>query len=195
MPIIWASWNSLLLMKFRPRVAVTFDITEVVSRSIVWKRGSNKSPVKRSIVIQSAWAANWSPCVCNGSSGCFNGFLEYWCVILPWKYVAANFWNLNSDKSSSSSEIIWTGLIISCWSALGAGRSCKMKKNAFVLSIYTIKSFQKNIWKFIWSTVKETCEKYYVKKLQLFSHHILYDHYNYFQVGVWIHNLILGSQR
>jgi len=149
MPIIWASWNSLLLIKFRPSVAVTFDITEVVSLSIVWNRGSGKSPVNRSIVIHRACAANWSPCVCNGNSGCLSGFLEYWCVMLPWKYVAANFWNLNSDRSSSSSDAIWIGLIISwCWSAFGAGRSYieekeinvffmwKKKQQDFLILIY-----------------------------------------------------------
>ena len=30
-PMSWASWNSLLLMKLRPRVAVTFVITDVLS--------------------------------------------------------------------------------------------------------------------------------------------------------------------
>jgi len=45
--------------------------------------------------------------------------------MFPWKYVAANFWNLNSDKSSSSLGSVCMGLMISCWSGFGAGRSFK----------------------------------------------------------------------
>ena len=56
-PIIWASWNSLLRMKFLPSVAVTLVITDVVSFSIVWYLGSGRSPMNRSMVIQSASAA------------------------------------------------------------------------------------------------------------------------------------------
>ncbi len=56
-PISWASWNSLLRMKFRPNVAVTFVITDVVSFSIVWYLGSGKSPMNRKMVIQRARAA------------------------------------------------------------------------------------------------------------------------------------------
>lgn len=50
----WASWNSLLRMKFLPRVAVTLDMTEVLSRSIVWYLGSGKSPENLKIVIHRA---------------------------------------------------------------------------------------------------------------------------------------------
>lgn len=56
-PINWASWNSLLLMKFLPRVAVTLVMTEVLSLSIVWYLGSGRSPMNLKIVIQRAKAA------------------------------------------------------------------------------------------------------------------------------------------
>lgn len=56
-PIICASWNSFDLIKFRPSVAVTFDMTEVLSLSMVWYLGSGRSPVKRSIVTHNACAA------------------------------------------------------------------------------------------------------------------------------------------
>jgi len=44
-------------MKLRPNVAVTLDITDVLSRSIVWYRGSLRSPQNRKIVIHNACAA------------------------------------------------------------------------------------------------------------------------------------------
>lgn len=56
-PIICASWNSLLRMKFLPKVAVTLDITDVLSRSMVWYRGSGRSPVNLKMVIHNACAA------------------------------------------------------------------------------------------------------------------------------------------
>jgi hypothetical protein len=56
-PIICASWNSLLRMKFLPSVAVTLDMTDVLSRSMVWYRGSGRSPVNLKMVIHNACAA------------------------------------------------------------------------------------------------------------------------------------------
>ncbi len=58
MPIICASWNSLDLMKFLPRVAVTLVMTEVLSFSMVWYLGSGRSPMKRRMVIHRARAAS-----------------------------------------------------------------------------------------------------------------------------------------
>ena len=44
-------------MKFLPRVAETFDITDVLSLSIMWYLGSAMSPMNRRMVTQSANAA------------------------------------------------------------------------------------------------------------------------------------------
>ncbi len=57
MLMIWASWKSLVRIKLRPSVAETRDMTDVLSRSVVWYLGSGKSPMKRKMVMHSASAA------------------------------------------------------------------------------------------------------------------------------------------
>lgn len=57
MLMIWASWKSLVRIKLRPKVAETRDMTEVLSRSVVWYLGSGMSPMKRKIVAHKANAA------------------------------------------------------------------------------------------------------------------------------------------
>lgn len=47
---------------------------------------------------------NWSPSSSWYKRGCFRGRRMYVCVVVPWKYVAANLANLYSERSSSSSS-------------------------------------------------------------------------------------------
>lgn len=47
---------------------------------------------------------NWSPSSSWYKRGCLRGRRMYVCVVVPWKYVAANLANLYSERSSSSSS-------------------------------------------------------------------------------------------